>query len=250
MEWSRLIAAGETVMAKMNPQAHGLFFVTYGPTGAPQVGWSPSVDGRIINMRSFQDAAPEISKDVPMLMGSVSEEANHMLSRPTEQEWHASLASIMGHDKATTLIAAMKKAHPEKSIRTLSYGVGGLSFRNHVQAMAKMKYALHAAPVFQYFFSWQTPILEGPGAWHTAELQFCFDNAKRCEQGTGNTPEAQALAKKMATAWANFARTGNPSQPGLTWTPADPDHGQTMVWDNECRMVNDPEGEVRKLMLT
>jgi para-nitrobenzyl esterase len=116
--------------------------------------------------------------------------------------------------------------------------------------MAKMKYALHAAPVFQYFFSWQTPILEGPGAWHTAELQFCFDNAKRCEQGTGNTPEAQALAKKMATAWANFARTGNPSQPGLTWTPADPDHGQTMVWDNECRMVNDPEGEVRKLMLT
>jgi para-nitrobenzyl esterase len=36
----------------------------------------------------------------------------------------------------------------------------------------------------------------------------------------------------------------------LTWTPADPDHGQTMVWDNECRMVNDPEGEVRKLMLT
>ena len=61
-------------------------------------------------------------------------------------------------------------------------------------------------------------MLEDAGAWHTAELAFCFDNTKRCEQGTGNTPEAQALAKKMATAWANFARTGNPSQPGLTWT--------------------------------
>jgi para-nitrobenzyl esterase len=91
-------------------------------------------------------------------------------------------------------------------------------------------------------------MLENAGAWHTAELAFCFDNTKRCEQGTGNTPEAQALAKKMATAWANFARTGNPSQPGLTWTPADPDHGQTMVWDNECRMVDDPEGEVRKIL--
>ena len=65
-------------------------------------------------------------------------------------------------------------------------------------------------------------MLEDAGAWHTAELAFCFDNTKRCEQGTGNTPEAQALAKKMATAWANFARTGNPSQPGLTWTPTDP----------------------------
>ena len=91
-------------------------------------------------------------------------------------------------------------------------------------------------------------MLEGAGAWHTAELAFCFDNTKRCAQGTGNTAEAQALATKMATAWANFARTGNPSQPGLTWAPADPDHGQTMVFDRQCRMVNDPEGEVRKLL--
>jgi para-nitrobenzyl esterase len=52
----------------------------------------------------------------------------------------------------------------------------------------------------------------------------------------------------MATAWANFARTGNPSQPGLTWEPADPEHGQTMVFDTVCRQVNDPEGEVRKLL--
>jgi para-nitrobenzyl esterase len=93
-------------------------------------------------------------------------------------------------------------------------------------------------------------MLEDAGAWHTAELAFCFDNTKRCEQGTGNTPEAQALAKKMATAWANFARTGNPSQPGLMWEPTTPERCQTMVWDNVCRMVDDPEGEVRKILLS
>jgi para-nitrobenzyl esterase len=92
-------------------------------------------------------------------------------------------------------------------------------------------------------------MLEDAGAWHTAELAFCFDNVKRCEQATGNTPEAQALATKMATAWANFARTGNPSQPGLTWTPTNPDRCPTMVFDNQCRMVDDPEGEVRKILL-
>jgi para-nitrobenzyl esterase len=53
----------------------------------------------------------------------------------------------------------------------------------------------------------------------------------------------------MATAWANFARTGNPSQPGLTWTPTDPTRCQTMVFDNRCRMVDDPEGEVRRILL-
>jgi para-nitrobenzyl esterase len=249
MEWSRLETVGNAVAAKMNPRRHDLIFgPPYGPGSLPEVGWGPSVDGRIITMKSFEDAAPEISKDVPMLIGSVSEEGNSMRSKPTEVEWHTRLASVIGDDKASALIAAMKKAHPEKSIQTLSYGVGGLSGRNKVQRMAKMKYELHAAPVYQYFFTWQSPMLENAGAWHTAELAFCFDNTKRCEQGTGNTPEAQALAKKMATAWANFARTGNPSQPGLTWTPADPDHGQTMVWDNECRMVDDPEGEVRKIL--
>ena len=61
-------------------------------------------------------------------------------------------------------------------------------------------------------------------------------------------PEARALATKMAGAWAAFARTGNPSQPGLQWTPSDPANVQTMVFDNECRMVNDPEGDVRRIL--
>ena len=58
-------------------------------------------------------------------------------------------------------------------------------------------------------------MLEDAGAWHTAELQFCFDNTKRCEQGTGNTPEAQALAKKMASAWANFAKDRESQPAGI-----------------------------------
>ncbi|MFP5203996.1 MAG: carboxylesterase/lipase family protein, partial [Acidobacteriota bacterium] len=65
----------------------------------------------------------------------------------------------------------------------------------------------------------------------------------------GNTPQAQAVARKMANAWANFARTGNPSQTGLEWTPAEPGREQTMVWDNDCRMVDDPEGAARKILL-
>ena len=208
------------------------------------------MDGRIITMRSFYEAAPEISKNVPMLIGSVSEEGNRMSSNPTEAEWHATLAGVLGDAKARALIAAMKKAHPEKSIRTLSYGVSGLLVRNNVTRMAKTEVRPEAAPVLRYYFTWQSPMLEDAGAWHTAELAFCFDNTKRCEQGTGNTPEAQALARKMATAWANFARTGNPSQPGLTWTPFDPDRCPTMVFDNHCRMVDDPEGEVRKILLS
>jgi para-nitrobenzyl esterase len=249
MDWAKLNAAGNAAAAKMNPPMRPGMGPIPAAGGTPRIGFGPTMDGRIISIRSFFDGAPEISKDVPMLIGSVSEEGNSMRSRPTEAEWLANLTRAYGEAKATALVAAMKKAHPEKSIRTLSYGVGGLSGRNSVQRLSKMKYDLKAAPVYQYFFTWQSPMLEDAGAWHTSELAFCFDNTRRCDQGTGNTPEAQALAKRMATAWANFARTGNPSQPGLTWEPTDPVRCQTMVFDNECRMVDDPEGEVRKILL-
>jgi para-nitrobenzyl esterase len=201
-------------------------------------------------VRSFNDVAPEISKNVPMLIGSVSEEGNNMSSKPTETQWHTRLADVIGDAKAAAVVAAMKQAHPEKSIRTLSYGVSGLQVRNNVTRMAKLKYELKGAPVFTYLFTWQSPMLEDAGAWHTAELAFCFDNTKRCMQGTGHTPEAQALAKKMATAWANFAHTGNPSQRGLTWMPFEPERCPTMVFDNKCQMVNDPEGDVRRILLS
>jgi para-nitrobenzyl esterase len=255
MEWARLNEVSNAVAAKMNPPV-GPAGPTPAPgTARPRVGAGPTVDGRLITMRSFFDAAPEIAKNVPLLFGSVSEEGNSMLSRPTEAEWMATLTRNYGEAKAKALVAALKKAHPEKSIRTLSYMCGGsglnsLNLRNNVARMATMKYNQKAAPAYAWYFTWQSPMLEDAGAWHTAELAFCFDNTRRCDQGTGNGPEAQALAKKMATAWANFARKGEPSQPGLKWEPFEPARGRTMVFDNNCRMMDDPEGDIRKLLLS
>ena len=255
VEWSRLIAAGNAALAKINPP--GPPMMGPGAPGRPRAGWSPSIDGKVVNMRSFFDAAPEISRNVPMLIGSVSEEGNRMSSKPTEEEWHANLATAYGEEKATAIVAALKKAYPQKKIRTLSYmcsgspGLNGLTMRNNVAKMARLKQELKAAPAYAYYFTWQTPILDGiPGAWHTADLQFCFDNTKRCEQGTGNTAEAQALAKKMASSWAAFAASGNPNIPGLSWAPTDPDTNRAMIWDNQCRMADDPEAEARKIILT
>jgi para-nitrobenzyl esterase len=255
MEWSRLFAAGNAAAAKINPAGRPM--IGPGTPGTPRVGWSPCVDGKIINMRSFFDAAPEISKNVPILIGSVSEEGNQMSSRPTEEEWNASLSKAYGEEKASAIIATLKRAYPQKAIQTLSYmcsgrpGLNGLGMRNNVVKMAKLKHQLNSAPAFTYYFTWQSPMLDGlPGAWHTADLQFCFDNTKRCEQGTGNTPEARALARKMAASWAAFAAAGDPGIPEMKWTATDPESNKTMIFDNDCRMANDPDGEARKIILT
>jgi para-nitrobenzyl esterase len=247
IEWSKLNTAGQAAIAKVNgPLPPGAFFP---PSSVRRAGWAPTMDGRVVPSRPFHDSAPDISRHVPMMIGSVSEEGTSFHSNPTEAEWRASLAKIYSETKANALVDAMKKASPGKSIRTLSYGVAGLSQRNNVERMVGLKHGQGGAPVYQYWFTWQSPMLDGvAGAWHTSELAFCFDNTKRCEQGTGNTPEAQALARKMAGAWAKFARTGDPGQPGLAWSAADPDRMQTMVFDNQSRTINDPQGDVRRIL--
>jgi para-nitrobenzyl esterase len=204
------------------------------------------MDGQVVPMRPFYDAAPELSKDIPLIIGSVSEEGYGYRSNPSEAEWRATLGKTYGPEKGNRLVDAMKAANAGKAIRTLSYGVAGLAVRNNVERVVKLKAQIGGAPVYQYWFTWQSPQLDGVcGAWHTAELAFCFDNTKRCEQGTGNTPEAQALAKTMATAWANFAATGNP---GIGWQPADPNRMQTMIFDNNVHMADDPQGDVRRII--
>ncbi len=252
MDWRALMTAADVAQGKLPANPH-MPFKMHGP---PHHFWMPTSDGRVIPGLPFEDGAPAMSKDIPLMIGSVSEEGNIMASRPTEAEWRAGLARAYGAERGKAIADGLKKAYPQKSVRTLSYMCSGggflnsLSMRNGVVRMAKMKHDLHAAPVYTYYFTWQTKILDGvPGAWHTSDLQFCFDNTMRCEQGTGNTPEAQALARKMATAWANFARTGNPSQPGIRWEASDPVSNRTMVWDNVPRMVNDPDGALRKLVL-
>ncbi|MFB2561246.1 carboxylesterase/lipase family protein [Sphingobium sp. sgz301303] len=247
MDWATLFAAGNKVAEQINgPRGPG------GPSTTPRVGWNPTLDGRVITVRSFFDAAPDASRDVPMLIGNTSEEGMRFSSNPTEAEWRAELTSQYGAQKADALMAQMKRDHPEKAIRTLSYGVASLGYRNRIQSMVALRdKQAGAAPTYQYLFQWQSPQLDGvAGAWHTAELAFVFDNTALCDQGTGNTPEAQKLARTMATAWANFARTGNPSQPGLAWTSTNATRCATMIFDNQCRMVDDPEGAARRIILT
>ena len=102
----------------------------------------------------------------------------------------ATLTRSYGEAKAAAIVAALKRAYPSKSIRTLSYmcsgpGLNGLAMRNNVTRMATMKHEQKGAPAYAWYFTWQSPMLEDAGAWHTAELAFCFDNTARCAQGTG-----------------------------------------------------------------
>ena len=51
-------------------------------------------------------------------------------------------------------------------------------------------------------------------------------------------------ADRMAAAWVQFAKTGNPNNSKIpNWPAYDARRKATMVWNNEVRVVDDPFGE-------
>lgn len=53
----------------------------------------------------------------------------------------------------------------------------------------------------------------------------------------------------MHKAWANFARTGNPNTEDLPeWPAFTAENGATMVFDNECKVVNNHDKELLEVI--
>ena len=86
-------------------------------------------------------------------------------------------------------------------------------------------------------------------AFHTLEIPFVLENVDEGKSMTGTGQDRYALQDKMAGAWAAFARSGNPNHKGLPqWAKFDLDQRATMIFDKECRVVNDPHGAERKAL--
>ena len=101
-----------------------------------------------------------------------------------------------------------------------------------------------------YYFEWETPASDMK-AHHALEISFVFDNTTRVPAMSGGGPDAAALAEKMSSAWINFARHGNPGTPLLPQWPAyDIEERNTMVFNNQSRVVSDPHADVRQLWST
>ena len=166
-------------------------------------------------------------------------------------------AALRGHVRQTLqradeaavdrIIALYRKNRPKASNLDLYLILASdaSNFRTGTDIEADRKAAQGKAPVYKYYFQWYSPVREGKlRSMHTMDIAFAFDNVEiaRTEIGTG--PERQPLADRMARAWVAFARTGNPSHLGLpAWPTYTVPQRATMVFNNDCRVVNNPYGE-------
>ena len=69
------------------------------------------------------------------------------------------------------------------------------------------------------------------------------------EQATGGGKEARELAKKMSTAWVNFAKTGNPNGGDLPqWDAYTRENGNVMIFDNEIKIKQHHDTKLQRLL--
>lgn len=99
---------------------------------------------------------------------------------------------------------------------------------------------------YLYYFAKDSG-LEMLGACHASEVAYVFHNLR--DDLLFGTAEP-GLADQISDAWANFARTGDPSTETNPWAPYTVENRETMVVGNDCtmRMENDWMGQERTLI--
>lgn len=231
-----------------------------GLQGGINLQWAPTLDGSYIPQQPVGEKYPEMAKNIPLLIGSNLTEwtsfplqldlvkyQNDNRNTWTDEQKQQKLTEKFG-DKTKNIIAAFKQAYPNRNIADALYVDTFL--RLPALKTARLKADQQAAPVYNYVFSWDTPVFNGiPMSYHTAEVAFVFNNIDKMQQATGGGEQAKKLAQTMSTAWANFAKTGNPNGNGLPqWDTYNRQSGATMIFDNEIKQVQHHDEALLKLL--
>jgi para-nitrobenzyl esterase len=219
---------------------------------------APVVDGVTLPTDPFSPSAPAISASIPLLTGTTETEVTFFPNQPLDPIDGAELLRRVKavvpkatDAQARNVIEMYRKGRPGISDIDLALIIeSDVRFRPGVVQQAELK-AAQPAPVYLYYFTWRTPVRDGKlKSMHTLEIPFVTANVDNATSMTGTGEDRYALEQRMSAAWAAFARTGNPNHSGLPeWPKFDPQSRATMIFDNECKVVNDPNGqEYRALM--
>jgi len=232
-------------------------------TGPNAIRLGPVVDGRSLPRNPFDPDAPAQSADVPMLIGTNGTESSLLLglSDPAlfslnEADMRARLKTYLHPDddaKLDSIIALYEKDRPGATPSEIYFAVTtDRMMRMNAIAQAERKVAQGAAPAYMYIFAWRTPVLGGKlRSPHGIELAFVFDNTDKTVGLNGSAPDVAVLADKVSGAWAAFAHSGNPGTSALPHWPAyDTQSRATMVFNDECKLENDPGRDERLALST
>lgn len=217
-----------------------------------RVGWGPVVDKDYYMGHPFQAGFRQETRHIPILCGTVLGEFMNNYASPkgegsknawTEEYRDQLLAAHFENPAA--LKKAFLSAYPDKNPADLLFM--DAAGRRGCLDFAALRAGCTDAPVFNYIFTLESPFNGGTTAWHNAEIPYAFHNAQYLEPSyiPGVTEQLQNM---MASAWANFARTGDPNGGCVpTWNAFSRD-ATTMIFDKTTRAAIGHDKELLALL--
>jgi para-nitrobenzyl esterase len=239
ISYQTLVKAGNDAIAKIS-----------GPRkpGSPTMfGFAPSPDGVDLLQQPFSPGFADISKDIPLMMGTTLNELMPTVYGEKEltlEQAKERLAKVYG-DKTNQYVELFAKAYPDYTPQDL-LSIDN-TFRPFTIRTADARGVQGNAPIYVYFLAWKSQVDNASkGSFHGLDIPLAFNTVDLRPDWTGNTEEAWKLADKMSSAWINFVKTGNPNVEGVLpmWEPYTSENGATMYFDNECRIVNNHDREL------
>ena len=183
-----------------------------GAVSEPAPGFGPVVDGWLL----CRDNAPH---DVPLLLGVNAEEGSYWAEL---EDLAGVLDSVAGYRafvewRAGPLAADLLALYPAKHVGEVRSAFvqyfGDTTFVHDTRAVARAMARLRSAS-YLYCFAHRGGGDVIPGAYHTKEICYVFDNL-----GKQASAADRELADTTSSLWVRFAATGDPNGPGLPAWP-------------------------------
>jgi para-nitrobenzyl esterase len=214
---------------------------------------SPVVDGQALPSHPFDPVAPEVSRRVPIIIGTNKDEntlfsiADPKFGTMTLEDAHDRFSTMLrGKGDAAFEFYTKLKPQEQPTYLVTSMGTHTGAWISSIR-LSERKLAQNAASVHMYRLDYETPVLGGIlRTPHGLDTPMVFGHAKEFARMLGDGPEPQRISEQMMDAWIAFARTGDPSTSKLAWPAYQTSSRETMIFAAKSHTAGDPDKAFRE----
>ena len=220
------------------------------------VYFGPVLDMKWLTRHPFwPDAYPQ-SASIPMILGNTRDETRGFFGprhpKIVGLDWE-NLAERMAPELRVDVhpewvVGEYRRLFPNYSPEQVFFAAttAGRSWRGQIEEAEARARA--GAPTWVYQLDFASPAEPWRGAPHTLDIPLVFGTLDAPGSLTGTGADARWVSETMMRAFIAFARRGDPNHDNLArWPNYSLQRRETMIFDRNARVENDPRGEQREI---